>query len=238
MIDDRYKNSIILRGPGLPLNVPVLADERPDLNDSGGFDGMSQRWYLRSAVHSTVESALTAYFPKGASMGGTMWVSHATGRRIAHHLFELEVSGRGRIGGQRYHRQVDAVVQQSSGENIAISVPPGYPFSYPGIAERVRSNEAALVAYTRYVTTTAPDFTPVSNTANIAGNPLPGGYPALPAPPVNRWSGLAEPTWIVPAGWVLEARRPEAILNTAGAEVCWYVEDVHTYYHHVRPGGG
>lgn len=237
MFDDFYPaGGIQLYKPeALIEGTPVLLDERPSISVDG-FDEVVRRMLLRAPM-DTVRAAINQYFPRGQRLGTeNLWIRKATGKCLAAQLFEIEATSYGRIGDLRYERKVDAQAQSTSGTDITIGAT--YPTGYPAGAVSIQGIEASLVCRTRYVTTTAPDFTEVSEATTgsaAAPAPLPAGYPALPSGPSNKWTGLATPIWIVPAGWVLETRNTDAIRDTTGAEVCWQIEDVHVYYHQQRP---
>lgn len=241
MFDDFYPAGgiQIYKPEALPEGSPVLLDERPSISVDG-FDEVVRRMLLRAPV-DTVRAAIQTYFPRGQRIGSeNLWLRKASGRCVGAHLFEIEATSYGRIGDLRYERKVDAQAQSISGSDVTIGAGITYPSGYPGTPVSVQAIDASLVCRTRYITTTAPDFTKVSDSTTGTGtgyNAFPTGYPDLPSGPSSIWTSIANPIWIVPAGWVLEARNTDAIRNQAGTEVCWEVEDIHVYYHQTRPGG-
>lgn len=237
MISTTYPNGILISATSLALNTPDLLDETPSFAEDG-FDDVTRKYAVRSQTHLTAREAALALFPRGKRLEAlNLWVRSATGREVGAGLYEIQVKASGLIGTTRYNRKVDAQSSQGGASNVNLTVPGGYPFTYPsGTIAKLRSNEAALVCRTSYVTTTAPDYTKVAQTTDYAGNPLPAGYPALPTGPSNFWSYLSSPIYIFPAGWVLEMRAVDAIKNDSGVEVCWAVTDTHVYYHHMKPG--
>lgn len=238
-----YPLGIQIRSPDLVEDEPVFMDEEPSpAEDGAGFDEVVRTYLLKKAV-DTVREAISAHFPRGQQLaeGVTLWVKKATGRMISVDLFELKVVYHGRIDDAiRYDRKTGAAIQQASADNTIISMGGGYPFTYPTTPVNARSNEAALSIQTSYVTTEPPDLAKVSETTSgtdTGYNPLPEGYPALPSPPANKWTFLLDPVWNFPAGWILEGRESDQILDDSGTPVLWFVKDTHVYYHQIRPAG-
>jgi hypothetical protein len=232
MLDDLHPHGLQFAATDLVPNTPSPLSMVPSYAEDG-FDDLAAAYLVMSALGNEA-AVLAAHFPKGKQLTGlSMWVRRASCRGIAPGLWICEVNARGLLGSTRYERRVDAVVAQSSDPDVSLVAPEGYPFTYPTIFS-VRANEATLTARTSYVTTTAPDYTKVSETV-YAANPLPSGYPALPDPPVDKWSSIEDPVYHYPAGWVLEARPTEVIRNDSNLDVCWHVQDLHVYYQQKRP---
>lgn len=237
MFDDLHPGPLQILGDRIAWDTPVELEELPSLAEDG-FDEVRRRLLIRTD-ETTVRDVLTTHFPRGQRLGSeNLWIRTASGKQLSDRLFEVDAVLRGRLGALRYLRKVDATGQSVSSSSVIISPGGSYPFTYPGGAVEFRGMEAALNAYTSYVSTTAPDFTEVSQTTSGTSsgyNALPAGYPALPTGPTTIWSSIASPAYIFPAGWVLEARKVDAIKNTSGTEVCWHVQDLHTYYHQKQP---
>ena len=236
MISKIYPHGILIHAEDMGFYTPSLLEETTTLADDG-FDDVTRKYAIYSTTHLNARAAAQYFFPRGKRLEElNLWVRTATGREVGAGLYEIQVKAAGLVGATRYNRKVDAQSSQGGASNVDLTVPGGYPFTYPSTVAKLRSNEASLVCRTTYVTTTAPDYTKVSLTTGYAGNPLPIGYPELPTGPANFWSYLATPIYLFPAGWVLEMRGVDAIKNDAGVEVCWAVSDTHVYYHHVKPG--
>ncbi len=230
----RHPNNLLISDlqpnvPGELSHVPSFAEE--------GFDELVTTHAVLSSLGAQ-EAVLAAFFPKGKPYGSaTMWLVKASARAATPGLWIAEITWKGRFGpAVRYTRRYDAQVKQASMSNAQVVAPTGYPFTYPAGSYAATANEGALTVRTSYVTTTMPDFSKVSETV-YSGNPLPAGYPALPDPPASKFLGIPEPAYNYPAGWVLDARPTESIRDISGAEVCWHVQDIHTWYHQKRPGG-
>lgn len=227
MFEDLYPSGNIQLLADLAFDTPRLLDERPRLADNGGFDEVIQRYLVRSA-QPTVRLAAQAVFPKGRQLAPELlYIQEAGGRCLGNQLYEIEVTARGRVGPLRYHRRTGAQTQSLTAENITIF---GYP-GYPAGQHKVQGMDANPTVRTLYVTDVAPDLSKVSEPAGT----LPVGYPALPAAPVNKWNPIEDPTYIVPSGWVLEARNSEDLPNEGGVAALWAVEDIHVHYQIARP---
>lgn len=235
MLDALHPRGVaIFVAADLPLNTPKLLGNTPTLVPEG-FDEISSSYLVRSNL--TTEQEVAAYFfPKGRQLAGhTMWVRKSSASGVVPGMWKLDVDFQGMLGEAiRYTRKTDANVQQSAGSDVLLTTPGGYPFNYPDTPISLLVSEAAPTVRTSYVTTTAPDLTKVGQTV-YAANPLPPGYPALPDAPETGWTSLPDPQWVYPSGWVLDARPSDEIRNEAGVAVCWFIQDIHAWYHPARP---
>jgi len=239
MIDTLHPYGVLIAGSDLVLDTPMLLDMVPNFSEDCGFDEAQLQYMVRVAPATPSATMLATHFAPGTAVAGlNLWIRRATAREKTAGLYLVEASARGRIGGLRYQTKVDAVTQQMTQANAIISPPDGYPFTYPTSPVALRANEAALTFKVRYVDLTAPDYTRVSETSGGSYlPPAPEDYPARPNGPANKWTGLANPAYIHPAGWVLESRAADPIRLANGTEVCWAIEDTWVYYHPVRPNG-
>jgi hypothetical protein len=122
-------------------------------------------------------------------------------------IYEIEVEWKGIINSKGYRRDAKILGESSTGENIEV----GLGGDYPAFVKTLEIEQPVLSVETTYMQSGFPDLTAVKKPVGS----LPGGFPALPTPPTQVWSSITDPTYVYPAGWVLDDRSTTQLPGTS-----------------------
>ena len=203
---------------GLPVNVPQPISD-PEINIAeSGWDTYAQRFLLLlSGV--TISDSLAAHFPSwvGHPTYSNMYLSPPKVQSIGANAWEIDCEWKGEFQPRGYRRTAKILGETSTGENITV----GLGGDYPAFVSKLKIEQPVLSVETTYIQAGFPDLTEVKKPIGA----LPGGFPALPTPPSQIWSSITDPTYVYPAGWVLDDRDT----NQLGASVLYEVTDRHIF---------
>jgi hypothetical protein len=134
-------------------------------------------------------------------------------------IYEIAVDWKGILNEKGYRRTVKVFGETSTGENIASTLGGGYP----SLIKKIKVEQPLLSVETTYMRTGLPSYAQVKAPLGT----LPSGFPALPTPPAQVWTSIADPTYIYPAGWILDSRDPKQLNTTS----LYMVTDRHVFRH-------
>lgn len=188
---------------GTPIGDNLAPIGDPVLNESArGWDSLRESVLMQSTPLQII-SHLEQRLPRGGvhENHANMFLTGRLPRYQGGGLYRVDLTYQGIVLDRGYRREVRAYGETSNGEKIAISA--GLQAQgYPAIAEKLKIEQPLLAVTTSYISLTTPSYTEVKKPIGT----LPAGFPALPTPPTQLWSFIAEPTYVYPSGWVLDDR--------------------------------
>lgn len=204
----------IFYGVGL---VPIAISPERRTTSPTSWDTLS-RTYLVDGL-GDVDTMLAEIYPEGGAhpQYPQMYIEKADPIHQGNGVYEVAVSWKGILNDKGYRRTQKVFGETSTGENIASGL--GAP--YPSFIKRIKVEQPVVSVETTYIRTGEPSQAGVKKPVGT----LPEGFPALPTPPAQVWSFISDPTYVYPAGWVLDSRDPVPLNLTN----LYMVTDRHIY---------
>jgi hypothetical protein len=213
---------------GLEPNVPqAISDLDIKLSDRG-WDSCRQK-FLVHLQGVSIATGIATHFPSWAGHGSyaNMFQMPVATKNLGGSVWEFDVEWQGEFADRGYRREIKCFGETSSGENIYLSAGV-QALGYPGFVKKFKLEQLTISVETVYITGSVPSLLTVKQPMGAAT--LPAGYPALPTAPTSFWTSIVDPTWVYPAGWLLDNREPKRL----GGASLYEVTDRHVFRHSVE----